>query len=192
MFEAELKAELDSDKAKELNERLRNSGGGGTALIYCDLYFDLPGGQLAAAEKELRLRRIIGAGSETCHLTFKDSPFDSGSKSKRELETSVGSFDQAAKIVEAMGYVRDLQYEKHCSRYAVTYAGLGVEVVIVELPELARWFIECEVASVSTTEATNAIEVLGGLVQSLGVPANAVTSEYYTDMIRRHRSEIGK
>jgi adenylate cyclase class 2 len=91
-----------------------------------NLRFDTPDGSLRRAGEVLRLRR----DSEN-HLTFKGpSEFKDGARSRTELEIIVGDFDDAQRILEALGYVVVFEYEK----YRTTFQLGEVQVMLDELP----------------------------------------------------------
>ncbi len=113
----ERKARLIQERAHEINLR-----------------FDLPGGELSAEGKVLRLRQDTEA-----RLTFKGpSLSNEGVLSRREIEFTVSSFASAREFLEALGYRKIALYEK----YRTTYELAGTEIMLDETP-LGR-FIEIE------------------------------------------------
>lgn len=88
--------------------------------------YDLPDGSMRAAGRVLRLRRDANAT-----LTYKSpSVFVDGIFSRTELETTIGDFDTAQKILEALGYVRTMTYEKFRAVYELDH----IHIMLDELP----------------------------------------------------------
>ena len=105
----ELKARLIQARVHELNYR-----------------YDMPDGSLRAREHVLRLRRDTNA-----ILTFKGSSnLIDGVFSRTELETTVGDLETAERILEALGYVRILIYEKYRAVYQIN----DCHIMLDELP----------------------------------------------------------
>ncbi|HZD10253.1 MAG TPA: class IV adenylate cyclase [Candidatus Binatia bacterium] len=90
--------------------------------------FDDDEGSLLRKGQLLRLRQ-----DDEARLTFKgmaDADQGSEAKVREELETTVGSFDIIAEILEHLGFEAQQVYEK----YRETFALDDVEVVLDELP----------------------------------------------------------
>ena len=88
--------------------------------------YDLPDGSLRAKEHVLRLRRDTNA-----ILTFKgQSDLRDGIFSRTELETTIGDFETAQRIFEALGYVRILTYEKYRTIFEID----DCHIMLDELP----------------------------------------------------------
>jgi adenylate cyclase, class 2 len=91
-----------------------------------NLRFDLPSGELTTARRVLRLRK-----DDRARLTYK-GPMQAGQliSSRSEIELVVSDFDQARKLLESLGYVISVKYEKWRTTYQI---GL-MEIDIDELP----------------------------------------------------------
>ena len=87
MIEAELKARVREPGA--ILERLSLLAPAEQS-IYRDVYYDWPGGALAASGRELRLRVIDAANGLRSVLTYKEPAVDVRSGSKPEHESDVG------------------------------------------------------------------------------------------------------
>ncbi|MDH5506016.1 MAG: class IV adenylate cyclase [Anaerolineae bacterium] len=88
--------------------------------------YDTPGRDLAKGRRILRLRQDAAA-----RLTYK-GPTDnaSGASVRTEIETTIGDFSAAQKLLAALGYNLSWVYEK----YRATYALDNVLVTLDELP----------------------------------------------------------
>jgi len=105
----ELKAQLIQPRVHEINFR-----------------YDLPDGSLRAKEHVLRLRLDTKAV-----LTFKgSSDIIDGVFSRIELETTIGDLETARRILEALGYVQILTYEKYRAIYNIN----NCHIMLDELP----------------------------------------------------------
>ncbi len=96
---------------------------------------DDPSHTLAAAGRLLRVRRA----GDTATLTVKEpGTFAGGIKSRVELETEVGSAEQALAILAGLGFVPVRRYEKRRESWSLD----GVTVALDETPMGA--FVELE------------------------------------------------
>ena len=92
----EMKAQLIQPRVHEINFR-----------------YDLPDGSMRTNGRVLRLRQDVNAT-----MTFKGpSDLVDGVFSRVELETEIGDFQTACKILDALGYVKILTYEKFRAVY---------------------------------------------------------------------------
>jgi len=105
----DLKAQLIQPRVHEINFR-----------------YDLPDGSLRARGQVLRLRR-----DENTILTYKGpSKITDGIFSRTELETTIGDLETAQHLLEALGYIQILVYEKYRAIYEINEC----HVMLDELP----------------------------------------------------------
>lgn len=111
-----------------LEKRLQAAGG---VLVQqrvreTNLRFDLPDGSLTAERRVLRLRQDVSSV-----LTYK-GPSAAGQtvNVRQEIETTVGDFSAARRILEALGYRVVVMYEK----WRATYQLGPLEIVLDEMP----------------------------------------------------------
>jgi len=91
-----------------------------------NLRFDRPDGSLKAAGQVLRLRH-----DTQILLTFKGPTTHSGGVlSRDEIEMTVGNFEQARKMLDALGFIISARYEK----FRTTFELNGLKVMLDELP----------------------------------------------------------
>lgn len=62
-------------------------------------------------------------------------------------------------------------------------------VTIVEIPEIGSSFIEMEIQVDSITKANDAMRNLHDITKYLDIPESSLTSEYYTEMMRKIQSK---
>lgn len=119
----ELKAQLIQPRVHEINFR-----------------YDLPDGSMRAKGQVLRLRRDINV-----ILTYKGpSNIMDGVFSRTELETTMGDLETAQRVLEALGYVQILIYEKYRAVYKIN----DCHIMLDELPY--GDFVEIESFDTST------------------------------------------
>lgn len=99
-----------------------------------NLRFDSPTGALGQAASMLRLRR-----DSASHMTFKGPSMTLGGVlARQEIEFEVSNFNEAQKLIEALGFRSKFMYEK----YRTTYGLNGVKITLDEMPY--GHFIEIE------------------------------------------------
>lgn len=189
MIEAELTARVREP------ERLRRAlrvlaGGAEEACVYHDTYYDWPDGSLARQERELRVRLIDGGQRRRCLLTYKDTPADPASGSKPEWETEVADPAAIDAILCALGFEHDIAFDKHCAIYAFQAQGRRVEATLARLPDLEACFLEVETLVGDQAALQPALDVLRRVLDDLRVPRDDLTTEQYTDLVRRRRNAV--
>jgi adenylate cyclase, class 2 len=124
--ENEVKFYLADLKAFESQVLLRGATLKRPRVFELNLRFDLPGGELTAAHRVLRLRQ-----DDRARLTYK-GPAQSGQpvSMREEIEIVVSDFDQARMLLESLGYIVSVQYEK----WRTTYRLGKVEIDLDEMP----------------------------------------------------------
>jgi adenylate cyclase class 2 len=142
-----------------------------TRVQEINLRFDLPGYELSAAGKALRLRYDTEA-----RLTFKGpSQSAEGVRLRQEIEFIADNYQAAREFLLALGYQVILVYEK----FRTTYMFDNVQILLDELPY--GNFIEIEgVAPVKIREVS----------QYLGLNWEARISESYTVLFDRLRDQL--
>ena len=134
--------------------------------------YDFPDGSLRASGQVLRLRKA----SEAC-LTFKGpSSLVDGIFSRQELEFTVGDFGTAQKLLEALGYVRILIYEK----YRATFDLNDCHIMLDELPY--GDFVEIEGADTRRIRQTTS---------QLGLNFEAAVGAGYGIIFEKYKSKRG-
>ena len=128
MKNQEIEVKFFVDDLEEIAGRIANAGGefAISRVREINLRFDKPDRSLTQAMQVLRLRKDFKS-----RLTFKGPMQGDESVSVRqEIEFEVSSFENAQKLLEALGYEMYLLYEK----YRTTYNLGNVIVVLDEMP----------------------------------------------------------
>ncbi|WP_242910073.1 class IV adenylate cyclase [Actinomadura terrae] len=167
-----------------LRERLRELAREQVA-VYRDVYYDRPDGSLREQGYELRVRVIESDGTRRSVLTFKEPAVDARSGSKPEHETTVGDpavLETTLRALRAEPWVR---LGKHCRNYRFRAHGREMLATLVE-----GTFVEVE-AIVAAPEVGMALEEIETVLAGLGVTAEDLTTELYTDAVLDARSRDG-
>jgi len=130
---------------KRLEARLRDLDAQRIQLrtVETNIRFDLPDASLRAQGQVLRLRQDSAA-----RLTYKSaSKKEDGILSREEIEFVVEDFEKARRFLEALGYQKQVYYEK----YRTTYELNETLVMLDELPYGS--FIEIEGENVRSIQA---------------------------------------
>jgi adenylate cyclase, class 2 len=118
-------------------------------IFEINLRFDLPNHQLTIAHRVLRLRR-----DDRSRLTYKGpADLSQSISSRQELEIEVSDFDTARLLLESLGYIVTVQYEK----WRTTYQLQDVEVVLDELP-FGKF---CELEAAKASQIKKLAQLLG-------------------------------
>lgn len=137
-----------------------------------NLRFDTPDRALGNRYQVLRLRLDTAA-----RLTFKGpGVLQDGVKIRQEIEFTVGDFDAAHALLEALGFRLIMAYEK----YRTTYDLGGVHVLLDELPYGP--FAEIEGPDLATIQATG---------RSLGLAFDAAVEQSYTMLFEQLKISLG-
>ena len=138
----EIEAKMKVDDLAVTRARLQAAGAVQAGdYLEQNVFFDTEDRSLLAADEGLRLRVSTNTitGNRICTITFKGPRQHGQLKSRDETETTVGSFPDAAELLECLGYIRILSFEKR--RQSWTYQGCKIE--LDELPYLGC-FVEIE------------------------------------------------
>ena len=161
-METELKVPVE-----DLGEVRRRLAGAGGELLQptareVNLLYDDPGGRIAGAGGALRLRRY----GERWLLTLKGPPsYPGGVKTREELETEVGDGEVMGTILERLGFLPRVRYEKDRELWRLREA----EVALDHTP--MGEFVEIE----------GPAHRIPGLARRLGLdPAKALRGSYVT------------
>jgi adenylate cyclase, class 2 len=184
VIEAELKARVRDPGA--LYEVLRGLAAGEKST-YRDVYYDLPGRDLTAGGRELRLRAIEAAGERRSLLTYKQAPVDASSGSKPEHETHVSNPVAVDVLLRGLGLEVMVALSKHCTNYRFSAEGRDMLATVVTVPEIEGTFVELE--TMTDPEGVDAAltDVRAVLLQ-LGIDSEDLTTEQYTDAVIRSRT----
>ncbi|MER5470863.1 class IV adenylate cyclase [Streptomyces sp. NPDC002685] len=183
MIEAELKARVHAPETvmRQLDKRAE-----ARIEIYQDAYYDEPDGALEKRDQELRVRTVHGRDSVRTVLTFKDATVDEASGSKPEHETRVEDSHEAHAILQGLGYVPAIAFEKRCRNYDFEARGRQMLATLVRVPEVDGTFLEVETI-VDEDDVAAALDDIRAVLAELGIGPEDLTRELYTDAVRAQR-----
>lgn len=187
MIEAELKARVhDPESVRGL---LAAAAGEPELAEYADVYLDR-GGELAAGDRELRVRTIATTEGSRTVLTYKGSAVDEASGSKPEFETAVDDRDAILDVLTGLGYAPLIEFTKQCANYRLsTVAGRPVLATVVTVPEIEGTFLEVETL-VDEADTQAALDDLRALLLDLELGPGTLTTELYTEAVAAARAHV--
>lgn len=187
MIEAELKARVADPAA--VRAALVAIAGEPERATYEDTYLDRVG-ELAAGDRELRVRTVTTAAGARTVLTYKGGIVDKTSGSKSEAETTVTDRDAILAIVEGLGFAPVIEFTKRCENFQLpTPGGRTALATVVTVPELDGTFLEVETLVEDEADLSAALDDLQALLLDLGLTPDSLTTELYTDAVAAARSE---
>ncbi|KOG86676.1 class IV adenylate cyclase [Streptomyces varsoviensis] len=183
MIEAELKARVRSPE--EVVRRL-DALAEARVEVYRDTYYDRSDRSLEEAGEELRVRTVHGAEGTRTVLTFKGAEVDAESGSKPEYETRVENADAAHAILRGLGHKECIRFEKRCRNYEFEAHGRRMLATLVRVPEIDGTFLEIETL-VEQSDLASALDAVRAVLADLGIGAEDLTRELYTDAVAARR-----
>ena len=177
-FEIEIKMKIDH--LAPVRDRLRAIGAKLIGeVMETNVFFDTPDRTLLASDCGLRLRRSRNCATKEEKLiaTYKGPRGEGQVKKREEIEVAVDKQQPTEELLERLGYVRQLSFEKRRETWKL-------EKCVVELdslPELGS-FVEIEGASESDVMKTR---------ERLGLVNVAVVAPTYADLVAHHLSDRG-
>ncbi|MEU9173041.1 class IV adenylate cyclase [Streptomyces sp. NPDC048420] len=183
MIEAELKARVHAPEAvmRQL-DKLATA----RVEVYQDAYYDRADGSLERADQELRVRTVHGPDGRRTVLTFKAAAVDEASGSKPEHETRVEDSEAAHAILQGLGYVPVIAFQKRCRNYEFEAYGRQMLATLVKVPEIEGTFLEVETL-VDEDEVPAALDDIRAVLAELGIGAADLTRETYTGAVAAQR-----
>jgi adenylate cyclase, class 2 len=181
--EAEVKARLSNPAAvRALLDQLTT----GVDEQYHDTYLNTPDHSLDTDGRELRVRTITRNGETRHLLTFKEPPVDQATQSKPEHETAVANPDATINILTGLGYQPVLAFTKNCTNYRTNHHGRNILATLVTIPEIDGTYLEVETIT-QPNDLDAALETIHRLIANLGITEEELTTDTYTDAVRRAR-----
>lgn len=115
MYEVELKVRAAHDRVREALEAAGADRIG--RVEQTDTYFDAPHRDFEARDEALRIRAERTDGETQAFLTYKGPRIEEASKTRREVETTVGSAEAGGDVFAALGFEPAATVEKTRDRY---------------------------------------------------------------------------
>jgi adenylate cyclase class 2 len=176
----EIEAKMSVPKLEVVRDRLRELGAeGGGRTLETNTFFDTEDRSLLAADEGLRLRRNHdeASGKDEHVVTYKGPRQHGALKSRDEVEVTVGEYDDAVQLLERLGFVRMLSFEKRRESWKLA----GCKVELDEVPYLGT-YVEVE----GPNEATVIM-----VREQLGLADRPVIKTSYIAMLMGYLQEHG-
>ncbi|QSG10118.1 class IV adenylate cyclase [Halapricum desulfuricans] len=162
MYEVELKVRADHGRVRERLDALGAERVGG--VTQADTYYDAPHRDFAATDEAFRLREETRDGTAETRITYKGPKIDAESKTREELETTVGDAEVARELVESLGFEPVATVRKNRE-----YFSLSGFTVTLDAVEGVGEFVEVETDVETEPEIESARESAAELLDDLGL-----------------------
>lgn len=149
-------------------------------MLETNAFFDTEDRSLLAADEGLRLRRNLNVDTNADEhvITYKGPRQHGLLKSRDEVELTVASSDDAGHLLERLGFVRMLSFEKRRESWRLG----GCKVELDELPYLGS-YVEVEGPDESTVLAVR---------EQLGLSDRPIVRSSYVAMLMGYLQERGQ
>ena len=177
----EIEAKMKVDSFDPVRAKLRDARASGPNEHFeVNTFFDTEDRSLMAADEGLRLRRDrdVAAGTEKNIITFKGPRQPGPLKSREEVELDVSESAAAVQLLERLGYLRTLSFEKRRESWKLD----NCKVELDEVPHLGR-FVEVE-----GPDEPSVMKVR----EKLGLASRPIVKSSYIAMLMSHLQERGQ
>jgi adenylate cyclase class 2 len=177
----EIEAKMTVESFDVVRARLCEVGAAGPVEhLEVNTFFDTEDRSLLAADEGLRLRldRLVAAGTSRHIITYKGPRRMGPLKSREEIEVEVSDPDAAASLVERLGYLRTLSFEKRRESWELE----GCKVELDELPHLGK-FVEIEGPDEASVMRVR---------ERLGLASRPIVKSGYISLLMSHLQERGQ
>ena len=177
----EIEAKMKVDSFDPVRAKLRDARASGPNEHFeVNTFFDTEDRSLMAADEGLRLRRDrdVAAGTEKNIITFKGPRQPGPLKSREEVELDVSDSAAAVQLLERLGYLRTLSFEKRRESWKLD----NCKVELDEVPHLGR-FVEVE-----GPDEPSVMKVR----EKLGLASRPIVKSSYIAMLMSHLQERGQ
>ncbi|ELY75532.1 class IV adenylate cyclase [Natrinema gari] len=149
MYEVEVKVPADlaavRDRLEAVEARSRGS------VVQIDTYYDAPHRKFTETDEALRIRsEWTDRGSTDTHLTYKGPLVDDESKTREEVETTVGDHEKTDAILTNLGFEAAATVRKERERFALE----GYTITLDSVDDVGEYVeVETDVEDESDLEA---------------------------------------
>jgi adenylate cyclase, class 2 len=177
----EIEAKMTVESFDVVRARLREvSAAGPVEHFEVNTFFDTEDRSLLAADEGLRLRldRLVAGGAERHVITYKGPRRLGPLKSREEVELEVSDAAAATQLLERLGYLRTLSFEKRRESWALDRC----KVELDELPYLGK-FVEVEGPDEASVMRVR---------ERLGLASRPIVKSGYIALLMSHLQERGQ
>jgi adenylate cyclase class 2 len=168
----EIEIKMKVDDLAPVREKLKHLGARRMhEVLETNIFFDTREHDLLASDCGLRLRRArdLETAQEKLVITYKGPRAEGFVKRREEIEVIVDKLDPAVTLLERLGYVRQLSFEKRRENWKLERCSVELDT----LPKLGS-FVEIECA--------NEAEILS-VRKKLGLEHLEPISSTYADLV---------
>jgi len=174
MIEVEVKARLGN--VKRFEDLLRKLGAKlSHSEEHVDVYYNNPDlRDFRVSDEALRLRRV----NDFVILTYKGQKIDSISKSRREIECAISSFEEMDAILKSLGFLPMGEVMKLRHIYLLE----ELTVCVDEVRNLGL-FVEVELTRNDESDVESGVIQAIGLLEQLGLSKDDLIRRSYLEML---------
>ena len=176
----EIEAKMTVESFDPVRARLRSAAAAGPVEHFeVNTFFDTEDRSLLAADEGLRLRldRDVAAVTEKYVITYKGPRQPGPLKSREEVEVEVSDSAAAVQLLERLGYLRTLSFEKRRESWNLD----NCKVELDEVPHLGR-FVEVEGPDEQSVMRVR---------EKLGLSSRPIVKSSYIALLMSHLQERG-
>lgn len=174
MIEVEVKARLEN--VSRFKELLGEIGAKLSKIEeHLDVYYNNPDlRDFRASDEALRLRRV----NDLVTLTYKGKKIDSISKSRREIECAISSFEEMDAILKSLGFLPTGEVMKRRHIYLIE----ELKICVDKVKNLGS-FVEVELTCKHESSVENGVIRAIRLLEQLGLSRNDLIRRSYLEML---------
>jgi len=176
MYEVELKVRADHDRVRERLDALDAERV--ESLRQADTYYDAPHRDFAATDEAVRVRKETRDGDRETRITYKGPKIEAESKTREELETTVGDGETARELFESLGFEPVATVRKDREYFTVS----GFTVTLDAVEDVGE-FVEVETDVETTDEVESAREAAVELLSDLGLDLDGQLRISYLELL---------
>jgi len=174
MIEVEVKARVEN--VKRCEDLLGRLGAKFSHIEeHVDVYYNNPDlRDFRVSDEALRLRQV----NDLVLLTYKGQKIDSISKSRREIECAISSFEEMAAILKSLGFLPTGKVMKLRHVYLIE----ELTVCVDEVRNLGS-FVEVELTCDDESDVESGVLQAIGLLERLGLSKDDLIQRSYLEML---------
>lgn len=153
------------------------------SLTETDTYFDNSSSDIRTNDRALRIRATVNhtAGNTYCQINFKDKKLDDKSMSRHEYENEISDANSMTKILNCLGFFPVTPIVK---KERIFLRSSLLNACIDTVDGLGD-FIELEAIVATEEEKEEALDVISGILDSIGYSMSDTTRTSYLSMLQR-------
>jgi adenylate cyclase class 2 len=155
----------------------------GEPQLQVDRYFNHPARDFGQTDEALRIRRV----GEDNYVTYKGPKLDATTKTRREIEATIGvgeaAAEQFAELLELLGFRRVAEVRKRRRDATLVRGDRTIEIVLDDVEQVGA-YVELECVT-DATQMEAAKQAIAALAAELGLVENERKSYLELSLERR-------